>query len=218
MCGPIKRISGSTTSSRSSKEPHTGTRAAQSGKKNTNSVVLVAGGFGAMSVSTGLRAGAGTTPVEPKRARGVVNDASFSLLEALGEPMSTAVSYSRASDWCTTRNIRSASSGCASTIQGNLDRIAIAGRRAPTESKACTSPSFWFGTSFLGSSFFASGALLRANFELEEPPDSRGAAIASWLTFAPAIRASTFARYALWRASMPSSAGLTCNERVGISV
>ncbi|KAJ3000118.1 hypothetical protein NUW54_g6836 [Trametes sanguinea] len=49
----MKRINGSRTSMMSSYEVQSGTRCTQSGKKNTNSTVLVHGGVGAQSVRYG---------------------------------------------------------------------------------------------------------------------------------------------------------------------
>src|ERR1700729_2842960 len=47
ICSPMNRINGSITSTKSSRDQHNGTRKAQSGKKNTKSVVWVLGGVGA---------------------------------------------------------------------------------------------------------------------------------------------------------------------------
>ena len=134
-CNPTKRINGSSTSMRSSYVEHIGMRCAHSGKKNTNSTVLVLGGVGATNVSCGLRSGGETNPVAPYRARGFTKLAVLSFCGAI-------VSNSGTIECFNTRIIKSASSGYASTIQGNLDRIEIAGRKAPTESNAFKSPSF----------------------------------------------------------------------------
>ena len=165
---------------------HIGTRRTQSGKKNTNSTVLVHGGVGAQSVRCGLRSGAGTTPAAPYLARGLVKLAVLSLAV-------TVDSYSGVIECFKTRITRSAISGYASTIQGNLDKTAIAGRRAPTASKALSKPNFWLGASFFTSGF-GSGAAVGLGFEFDGPPDSKGAAIASWLILAPAMRVSILSK------------------------
>lgn len=191
--------SGSTTSTRSLKLEEIGTRSVQSGKKNVKSTVLVLGGVGAHKVNCGLRSGAETTPDAPYRARGCVK---------LDKPflVPTVVSYKDCMECFTTRNTKSATSGCASTIQGNFDSKAIAGLKAPREKRAFKSPSFWFGISLGSEAFLASFDGEGRIFEL--PLDSRGAAIASWLTFASEMRLSTEARYFLCRSFIPASVGV----------
>lgn len=78
------------------------------------------------------------------------------------------------------RIIRSAISGWTSTSHGNLERIAIAGFKAPTEKRAMRIPVFWFEES-LGSGVFLNSDV-GVDFSLggaEDEVDSRGAAMAN---------------------------------------
>jgi hypothetical protein len=93
-----------------------------------------------------------------------------------------------------TRIIRSAISGRESTSQGNLERMAKAGFKAPTESNAARRPTFWL-MSFGSGTFFDSTRLGALALGWEAADDSRGAAIANWLVLAPDILAFTSAKY-----------------------
>lgn len=87
------------------------------------------------------------------------------------------------------RIIRSAISGYASVIQGNLDRIAMAGRSAPIARSEFSKLTFCGTISGISTGFFGSeGAGL--DDEVDGAASS-GAAIANWLIFAPEIRSLT---------------------------
>ena len=171
-------------------------------------VVLVGGGVGAVKVTCGLRSGAGTIPDEAKRVLGCENDASASLFSE------TTVSNNLRMEWSRIRIIRSASSGKASTIQGYFDSMAIAGRSAPTESRAWRIPNFWFGGSFWTSGFFVSGVERLVCLDdgvYDGPTSDNGAAIANMLNLEPEMRFSIFDRCFLRTPSISSSYGVIYN-------
>lgn len=92
------------------------------------------------------------------------------------------------------RMMRSEICGFASTIQGYIVISERAGRIAPIERRADTTPTFWLLLSFslTSAGFEAKGV---DAFGLEtELTDSRGAAIASWLILASTMRDWVFKR------------------------
>lgn len=100
--------------------------------------------------------------------------------------MTRVDSYKDAIECFMMRIIRSASCGLASTIQGYIVISESAGRMAPIERRADTTPTFWLIFSLTSAGFGAEGVVA---FGLEvELTDSSGAAIANWLILAPAMR------------------------------